>query len=37
VTKRSYGQLCPLARALDIVGERWTLLILSELGFGPKR
>jgi DNA-binding HxlR family transcriptional regulator len=37
VSKRSYGQLCPLARALDIVGERWTLLILSELGFGPKR
>jgi DNA-binding HxlR family transcriptional regulator len=37
VSKRSYGQLCPLARALDLVGERWTLLIVNELSFGPKR
>lgn len=28
---RSYGQLCAVARALDIVGERWTLLIVREL------
>lgn len=28
---RSYGQYCALARALDIVGDRWTLLILREL------
>ena len=34
---RSYQQYCPLARALDIVGDRWTLLILRELLFAPKR
>jgi len=28
---RSYGQQCALARALDVVGERWTLLIVREL------
>jgi len=28
---RSYGQYCTLARALDVVGERWTLLITREL------
>lgn len=34
---RSYGDLCGIARALDIVGERWALLIVRELLFGPKR
>ncbi|MDF0531678.1 helix-turn-helix domain-containing protein [Tsukamurella sp. 8F] len=34
---RSYGQLCPLAFALDLVGERWTLLIVRELLPGPRR
>jgi DNA-binding HxlR family transcriptional regulator/putative sterol carrier protein len=34
---RSYEQYCPLARALDVVGDRWTLLILRELLFTPKR
>ena len=34
---RSYNQYCPLARALDIIGERWTLLIVRELLTGPKR
>ena len=34
---RSYHQLCPLAYSLDIVGERWTLLIVRELLFGPRR
>lgn len=34
---RSYHQYCPLARALDVVGDRWTLLILRELLFAPKR
>src|SRR5580693_4194222 len=29
--KSGYGQDCPVARALDIVGERWTLLILRDL------
>jgi DNA-binding HxlR family transcriptional regulator len=28
---RSYGQYCPLARALDVVGDRWSLLIVREL------
>lgn len=28
---RSYGQLCAVARALDVVGDRWTLLIIREL------
>ncbi len=35
--KRSYHQYCALAKALDVVGERWTLLILRELITGPKR
>ncbi len=35
--KRSYAQLCPLARALDAVGERWTLLIVRNLLVGPMR
>lgn len=35
--KRSYGQYCALARALDLVGDRWTLLIVRELLTGPKR
>ena len=28
---RSYGQYCPIAKALDVVGDRWTLLIIREL------
>jgi DNA-binding HxlR family transcriptional regulator len=28
---RSYGELCPIAKALDVVGDRWTLLIVREL------
>jgi DNA-binding HxlR family transcriptional regulator len=34
---RSYGQACPLACALDLLGERWTLLVVRELLLGPKR
>ena len=34
---RSYDQYCPLARALDVVGDRWTMLVVRELFFGPKR
>lgn len=34
---RSYRQYCALARALDVVGERWTLLIVRELLDGPRR
>lgn len=37
MNRRSYGQYCSLARALDIVGERWTLLIVRDLLLGPKR
>jgi len=33
---RSYKQFCGLARALDVVGERWTLLIVRELLDSPK-
>ncbi|WP_152360260.1 winged helix-turn-helix transcriptional regulator [Microlunatus speluncae] len=36
-TPRSYGQFCAFARALDVVGERWTLLIVRELLPGPMR
>jgi DNA-binding HxlR family transcriptional regulator len=34
---RSYGQFCGLARALDTVGDRWSLLIVRELLLGPMR
>jgi DNA-binding HxlR family transcriptional regulator len=34
---KRYGQRCPLARALDIVGERWSLLVVRELNLGPRR
>ncbi|RSN50919.1 transcriptional regulator [Streptomyces sp. WAC 04229] len=35
--RRSYGQYCSAARALDAVGDRWTLLIVRELLAGPRR
>jgi DNA-binding HxlR family transcriptional regulator len=35
--KRSYGQYCGFARALELVGERWALLIVRDLLVGPKR
>ena len=34
---RTYRDLCGIARALDVVGERWALLVVRELLFGPKR
>jgi DNA-binding HxlR family transcriptional regulator len=34
---KTYGQMCPLARSLDVLGERWTLLVLRELLLGPRR
>ena len=37
MTTRKYGQLCPVARALDVVGDRWNLLLVRELLLGPKR
>jgi DNA-binding HxlR family transcriptional regulator len=35
--RKSYNQNCPIAKSLDIVGERWTLLILRELLGGSRR
>ena len=35
--KRTYGDSCGIARALDVVGERWALLVVRELVLGPKR
>ncbi len=37
MTRREYGQFCGLARALEMVGERWALLIVRDLLVGPKR
>jgi DNA-binding HxlR family transcriptional regulator len=37
VTSRSYDQFCGVARALDLVGERWALLVVRDLLLGPKR
>lgn len=37
MSKRSYTQFCGLAKALDMVGERWTLLVVRNLLLGPLR
>ena len=37
VLRRTYNQFCATARTLDLVGERWTLLIVRDLMTGPKR
>ncbi|MDR3655936.1 MAG: helix-turn-helix domain-containing protein [Mycobacterium sp.] len=34
--RKSYGQFCALARALDHIGDRWTLLVVRELLIGPR-
>ena len=34
---KRYGQACPIARSLDVVGERWSLLLVRELTLGPRR
>jgi DNA-binding HxlR family transcriptional regulator/putative sterol carrier protein len=36
-TKRTYGDGCAIAHGLDLVGERWALLVVRELLLGPKR
>ena len=36
-TQKTYNQDCPVAKGLDVLGERWTLLILRELVGGPRR
>jgi DNA-binding HxlR family transcriptional regulator len=37
MARRSYNQHCATAKSLDLVGERWTLLLIRELLTGPKR
>ena len=37
VAQRTYNQNCTVAKGLDVLGERWTLLILRELVGGPRR
>jgi DNA-binding HxlR family transcriptional regulator len=37
MTNHHYPQFCALARAAELIGERWTLLIIRELLLGPKR
>ena len=34
---KRYGQACPVARTLEVVGDRWTLLLVRDLLDGPKR
>lgn len=34
---REYGQFCPVAQALEVLGERWTLLVVREMFAGSKR
>ena len=34
---RNYRQTCGVARAMDLLGERWTMLVVRELLLGPKR
>jgi DNA-binding HxlR family transcriptional regulator len=36
-TSRSYSDACPIARALDVIGERWALLVVRELLLGAQR
>lgn len=35
--KRPYDQSCPIAKSLDVVGDRWSMLIIRELFLGPTR
>jgi DNA-binding HxlR family transcriptional regulator len=37
MSRRSYGQYCGIAYALELVGERWALLVVRDLILGPKR
>ena len=37
MSKRTYQQFCPLAYSLDMIGERWSALIVRELILGPRR
>src|SRR3982751_262146 len=35
--KRRYDDACGMAHALDLLGERWAMLVLRELAYGPRR
>jgi DNA-binding HxlR family transcriptional regulator len=37
MSSRTYAQNCGLARAMDVLGERWTVLVVRELTLGPRR
>ena len=37
MTSRTYGQFCGLAHSMELVGERWALLVVRDLIPGPKR
>src|SRR6266498_2032939 len=37
MTSRTYGQFCGLAHAMELIGERWALLVIRDLLSGPKR
>ncbi|MEV5795719.1 transcriptional regulator [Streptomyces sp. SID14446] len=37
MSQRTYDDACGAARAMDVIGERWALLVVRELIFGPKR
>lgn len=37
MSSRTYGQYCGLAHAMELVGERWALLVIRDLMTGPKR
>src|SRR5690242_11470214 len=36
-TRRSYDVGCPVTHAMDLIGERWALLVVRELMYRPKR
>ena len=36
-SKRGYGEACPVAHSLDVIGDRWALLVLRELRLGSRR
>ena len=35
--RRSYGQVCPIAKTLDVIGDRWTLLIIRDMLLGAAK
>ncbi|MCB0997533.1 MAG: helix-turn-helix transcriptional regulator [Acidimicrobiales bacterium] len=37
MSERSYDQWCPVTRALDLIGDRWTLVLVRDLCFGARR